>query len=78
MGQLDIAVMEDSYETRELAWELQQPHPDQQRIRLFLEQDADLRRAMTLAHLAESDLAKKPALKPLKLDRHLREHALPA
>ncbi len=73
MGQLDTALIEDSYETRELAWELQQAHPDQQRIRIFLEQEADLRRAMELAHLGESDLAKKPALKPLRLDRRLKD-----
>lgn len=72
MAQLDVvAAPEDSYETRELAWELQQPHPDQQRVRLFIEQNADLRRAMELSHLKETDLAKKPALKALHLQRHL-------
>jgi len=62
---------EVSYETRELAWELQQEHPDQQRIRLFLEQGADVRHAMTMAGLQENDLTRRPMLKPLQLQRHL-------
>lgn len=65
----------DTYETRELGWELQQEHPDQQRIRLFLEQGADLKAAMTLAGLKESDLARRPTLKPLQLQRRLAPQA---
>lgn len=61
----------DSYETRELAWELQQPHPDQQRIRLFLDQNADLHAALRIAKLGEGDLTRKPGLKSLHLERHL-------
>ena len=75
MGRLDHTFAETalvgSYETRELAWELQQSHPDQQRIRLFLEQSADLRTAMLLANMKENDLLRNPALKPLQLQRYL-------
>lgn len=71
MAQLDTERQYESYETRELAWELQQPHPDQQRIRLFLENNADLRAALQIAKIAEKDLTRKPALKPLQLHRHL-------
>lgn len=71
MGQLDHTALADSYETRELAWELQQPHPDQQRIRLLIEQSADVRRALDLAHIKEADLVKKPHLRGLHLERLL-------
>jgi len=70
MAHLDTLTTE-SYETRELAWELQQPHPDQMRIRLFLEQDADLRAALMIAHIEARDLTRKPGLKSLHLERHL-------
>jgi hypothetical protein len=72
MGQLDTEYMDDSYETRELAWELQQHRPDQQRIRIFLEQEADLRRALRLANLQEKDLTRHPMLKSLHLEKHLQ------
>jgi|GEM_PF-1285537 len=77
MGQYDPTFQTDadSYETRELAWELQQEHPDQMRIRLFLENAADLRAALKLAKLEERDLLKKPGLKPLQLQRHLQTQA---
>lgn len=71
MGQLDKTFNTESYETRELAWELQQSHPDQGRVRLFLEQEADLRSALRMANIAETDLIKKPALRSLHLERHL-------
>lgn len=58
-------------ETRELAWELQQEHPDQRRIKYLMENDADLRVAMQLAALSEKELLRRPALKPLQLHRHL-------
>ncbi len=58
-------------ETRELAWELQQEHPDQRRIKYLMENDADLRVAMQLAALSEKELLRRPALKPLQLQRHL-------
>lgn len=70
MGHLDTAPENDSYETRELAWELQQAHPDQQRIRFFLDNAACLRSALRMANLAEQDLLKRPALRPL-VQRHL-------
>lgn len=71
MAQLDTDVQHESYETRELAWELQQPHPDQQRIRLFLENNADLRAALRIAKIAEKELSRKPGLKSLRLQCHL-------
>lgn len=60
-------------ETRELAWELQQEHPDQRRIKYLMENDADLRVAMQLADLNEKELLRRPALKPLQLQRHLAQ-----
>lgn len=78
MAQTDIALENLDYQTRELSWELQQPHPDQQRIRMFLEQDADLRLAMAAANLHATDLLKKPAFKPLQLQRYLKEEQLGA
>ncbi len=71
MGQLDKTFNAESYETRELAWELQQSHPDHGRVRLFLEQEADLRSALRMANIAEADIVKKPALRSLHLERHL-------
>lgn len=71
MALLDTDVQHESYETRELAWELQQPHPDQQRIRLFLENNADLRAALRIARIAEKELLRKPGLKSLQLHRRL-------
>lgn len=71
MAQLDTETNYESYETRELAWELQQAHPDQQRIRLFLDQNADLRAALRIAQIQERDLTRKPGLKSLHLERHL-------
>lgn len=71
MGQLDTAFNAESYETRELAWELQQPHPDQGRVRLFLEREADLRSALRLANIHETDLLRKASLRSLHLERHL-------
>jgi hypothetical protein len=69
MGQLDKTG--DSYETRELAWELQQDHPDVQRIKFFLDSEADLRAAMRIADIQMKDLLKKPALKQLRLQKLL-------
>ena len=70
MGQLD-KTSGDSYETRELAWELQQPHPDVQRIKFFLDNAADLRAAMRLANIQMKDLLKNPALRQLRLQKLL-------
>ena len=78
MGQLDNSFTAESYETRELAWELQQPHPDQQRIRFLLETEADLRMALRLANIGEKDILKRPALRPLQLQRFLRDAPLEA
>lgn len=77
MGQLDadFNAEAESYETRELAWELQQSQPDQQRIRMFLENQADLRQALKIADIKETELLRKPALKPLQLQKHLQNGA---
>jgi hypothetical protein len=72
MGQLDKDFDTDCYETRELAWELQQQHVDQQRIKLLLENGADLKGALKLAKIELRDILKKPSLKPLQLQRHLQ------
>jgi hypothetical protein len=71
MGQLEKSSAADSYETRELAWELQQEFPDQARIRYFLDSDADLRGAMRLANLQLKDILKKPSLRGLRLQKLL-------
>lgn len=72
MGQLDQTFEADvNYETRELAWELQQARPDCQRIRLFLENAADLRAALRIADIKEADILRKPALKILHLEKYL-------
>ncbi len=76
MGQLDKTFTAESYETRELAWELQQPHPDQQRIRFLLDTEADLRMALRLANIGEKEILKRPALRPLQLQKYLREMPL--
>jgi hypothetical protein len=75
MGQLDAEFNAgaESYETRELAWELQQNQPDQQRIRMFLENQADLRQALKIAAIDEKEILRKPALKPLQLQKHLQQ-----
>jgi len=73
MGQLDKTAETDNFETRELAWELQQAHPDQQRIRYLLDSDADLRGALRLANLQEKDIMKRPSLRSLQLQKHLHE-----
>lgn len=72
MSSLENTFNTESYETRELAWELQQTHPDQQRIKIFLEQEANLRAALKLANMSEEQAVKNPALKPLQLQRHLK------
>ena len=77
MGKLDAEFNAgaESYETRELAWELQQNQPDQQRIRMFLENQADLREALKIAEIDEQEVLRKPALKPLQLQKHLQQGA---
>lgn len=70
MASLETETENDNYETRELAWEIQQPHPDQQRIKFFLEDGACLRSALRMANMAERDLMKRPQLRPL-VQRHL-------
>ncbi|MDE1151427.1 MAG: hypothetical protein PW788_02725 [Micavibrio sp.] len=73
MGQLEKNFDSDSFETRELAWELQQAHPDQQRIRYLIDAEADVRGALRLANLQEKDLLKRPSLRSLQLQKHLHE-----
>ena len=73
MGHLDTSLIDEgSYETRELCWELQQAHPDTQRIKFLIEREADLKRAMLLAHIQEKELLKRPELRHLQLHRYLR------
>ncbi len=61
-------------ETEELAWELQQPKPDTLRIKWLIEdRGADVAGALALADLKMEDLQKKPALRPLHLEKHIRE-----
>lgn len=73
MGRLDNdnVFNTDSYETRELAWELQQSHADQERIRFLIDTGADLRMALIMAKVNPKDLSKNPHLKPLQLHKYL-------
>jgi len=65
---------EISRDTEELALELGQPKIDPFRIKWLIEDcGADVGRALILAHLKEQDLLKRPALRPLGLQRYLRE-----
>lgn len=73
MASLETTDSNDNYETRELAWEIQQPHPDQQRIKFFLEDGACLRSALRMANMAERELMKRPQLRTL-VQRHLNDH----
>lgn len=61
---------QESYETRELTWELQQKHADTQRIKFLIEQGADIKHALHLAKIQEKDLMKRPELRPLQLQKH--------
>jgi hypothetical protein len=70
MGQLDRSTT-DSYETRELAWELQQVSPDAHRIKYLLDGQADLRAAMRLGNIQMKDLLRKPELRQLRLQKLL-------
>ncbi|MBL8712252.1 MAG: hypothetical protein JNM12_05085 [Alphaproteobacteria bacterium] len=71
MARLDTQADPESYETRELAWELQQPHPDEQRIKFFVEHEACVKSALKLANMAEKDLLKRPSLR--LLHKHLHD-----
>lgn len=74
MMQLDSApAPEISHDTEELALELGQPRIDPFRIKWLIEDcGADVGRALMLAHLKEQDLLKRPALRPLGLQRYLQ------
>lgn len=71
MGQIDTLESALSYETRELAWELQQQHIDQERIRYLMDQGADLKAALGLAHIEPATLTKNPTFRQLQLQKHL-------
>lgn len=71
MGQIDTLESALSYETRELAWELQQQHIDQERIRYLMDLGADLKSALGLAHIEPAMLTKNPTLRQLQLQKHL-------
>ncbi len=66
-----MAVLDISFETKELAWELVQVRPDIQRIRWLMECRADLSGALKEARLKEEDLQKNPMLRTLQLQKHL-------
>jgi hypothetical protein len=64
--------VEISADTEELALELEQPRIDRGRVKWLIEdRGADVGRAMILAHLKEQDLLKRPALRPLGLQKYL-------
>ncbi len=69
MGQLET--VDTTYETRELAWELQQPIPTSSESSFSSITPPDLRSALRMANMAEKDLMKRPALRPL-VARHLK------
>jgi hypothetical protein len=73
MMHLDAApVAEISADTAELALELEQPKIDPFRVKWLIEdRGADVGRAMIMAHLKEQDLLKRPALRPLGLQKYL-------
>ena len=74
MGQLDTDFTNDTYETRELAWELSQNFADPDRIRFLMESGADLRHALRLANMTEKEVLGNKALRSLHLQKHL--HAM--
>lgn len=60
-----------SAETRELAWELNQNHPDQMRIKYLIENQADIKTALSIANLRIEQINKKPLLRQLHLEKML-------
>jgi len=67
-----LPTAEISPDTQELARELGQPKVDSYLVKWLIEdRGADVGRAMILAHLKEQDLLKRPALRPLGLQRYL-------
>ena len=63
-----------SADTEELAMELTEKKIDTYRVRWLIEdRGADVMSALTLAHLKEQDLLKRPALRPLGLQRYLHK-----
>lgn len=72
MSTIDTTSTEnENYETRELAWELQQQNPDAHRVKFLIDQEANIHAAMLLAKMQEKDLLKKSSLRHLKLQRYL-------
>jgi len=71
MMHLDAAA-DISSDTQELAFELEQPKIDTFRVKWLIEdRGADVGHAMILAHLKEQDLLRRPALRPLGLQKYL-------
>ena len=70
-----LANNETTLETRELVWELSQPHIDRARIRFLIDTGASVRDALRLADIDEKQLMKSPQLRVLQLHRHLASHA---
>ena len=75
MMQLEFPSAADaSTDTRELALELGQAKVDAFLVKWLIEdRGADVGRALMLAHLKEQDLLKRPALRPLGLQRYLHK-----
>jgi hypothetical protein len=71
MGQFDASFGTDTYETRELAWELSQEHTDNDRIKFLMDTGADLRIALQIANIPVQQLTKNPGLKSLQLHKRL-------
>ena len=76
-SEIDQALVnnETTLETRELVWELSQPHIDRARIRFLIDTGASVRDALRLADIDEKQLMKSPQLRVLQLHRHLGSQA---
>jgi hypothetical protein len=76
MMQTDLPSTPDiSPDTAELALELSKEKVDRCSVMWLIEdRGADVGRAMILAHLKEQDLLKRPALRPLGLQKYLQGH----
>jgi hypothetical protein len=71
MGTVHDSFADASAETRELAWELKQDHPDQMRIRFLIDNQADLKMALSLADLRIEQISKMPVLRQMHLEKIL-------
>lgn len=74
--QAKLDAEEGNYETRELVWELSQQRIDGDRIRYLIETGADVPAALKAAHINETEVVKRPALKSLHLEKYLHADTL--